>query len=68
MKDEKYNKQCADQVIRSLGNPTSTLFFKMVLLEIFIYVFRVGLDVLKIDKCIGDIEANTEKTIVINNR
>ncbi|XP_022563133.1 vacuolar-sorting receptor 2 [Brassica napus] len=41
MKHEKYNKQCADQVIRSLG-----------------------VDVNKIDKCIGDIEANTENPVL----
>ncbi|KAL0711131.1 hypothetical protein Bca4012_018109 [Brassica carinata] len=41
MKQEKYNKLCADQVIRSLG-----------------------VDVSKVDKCIGGIEANAENPVL----
>ncbi|XP_039033947.1 vacuolar-sorting receptor 1-like isoform X1 [Hibiscus syriacus] len=41
MKDQKYNKECADKVIRSLG-----------------------VDLNKVDKCIGDTEADVENPVL----
>ncbi|KAL0450901.1 UNVERIFIED_CONTAM: Vacuolar-sorting receptor 2 [Sesamum latifolium] len=74
MKENKYTKECADKVIQSLGRSyPSTIFFSVV--EFMIHVSRCelwcqwlykefGVDIKKIDECVGDTEADVDNPIL----
>ncbi|KAM7526594.1 hypothetical protein LguiA_016496 [Lonicera macranthoides] len=66
MKDKKYTKECADEVIKSLG-----FDLKNVALLFFVLVISIGpnvrllcVDLKQIDKCIGDPDADEDNPVL----
>lgn len=67
MKEKKYNKECADSVIKSLGESLVVLFFLFFFYRgIISHIFYVvaGIDNRKLDKCMGDPNADSDNPVL----
>ncbi|KAJ6983932.1 hypothetical protein NC653_022220 [Populus alba x Populus x berolinensis] len=67
LKEKRYNKECADAVIKSLGKYFHNFFFILSMLSITLengkkQEFECGLDAKKIDKCMGNPDADSEQS------
>ncbi|RRT57887.1 hypothetical protein B296_00044068 [Ensete ventricosum] len=64
MKEKKYNKHCAETVMRSLGRCTTASIDRSFIRAEVTCLFRAGLDIKKVDQCMGDPNADSENRIL----